>query len=220
MKIISKLPCNRICNDLATWPNTTFAIVSADFGGTRVTSEGVLIGSSLVLTLAGNLFQHGHKTNNISVGVSWDGISEDDISEANCWYVSELHQLSSEYYREDFAIIGIKKDFSEKYGYLGLSSPSIFNKGEYFVYAFDKNKKSSVIPIQNVKIDKNHLIYDLIPTHKPIVGAAIMHKINREDYNLIGMHLGDNQKHNYGLFISEEQIAQVENFRESFRHNL
>jgi hypothetical protein len=211
--MISKLPHNRICNDLSTWPNTTFALVYADFGSTRTVSEGVLVGSHIILTLARNLSQHGQIPNNISVGVSWDGISEDDRSEASCWYVSESYQASSKHYGEDFAIIGVKKDFSKKYGYLGLASPNIFSEEEYFVYAFhNKEKKSAVVPIQNVKVDKNQLIYDLIPTHKPIVGAAIMQRKNREDYNLIGIHMGDNKKYNYGLFISEEQIAKVENF--------
>jgi hypothetical protein len=56
------------------------------------------------------------------------------------------------------------------------------------------------------------LIYDLIPTHKLISGAAILSKDDKSNCYLIGLHQDSNENNNSGFYISNEILVQIKNW--------
>ena len=206
MEMVSRCPSNRIGNGRETWPNTTFALVYSFVNETQRLSEGVLVGPRCVLTLSRNLVASGQPPTRIQVGVSWDGVAEAERSDATARDIPPLRDADT----EEVATIWIEKDFSEKYGYLGLRSFEDLSGEALFVYAFRRGeRKSEVVPICGPRVHGDRLVYDLLPEHEPIAGAAILCRGQTESYDLVGFHLGNDPQHNHALFMTNSRISKI-----------
>lgn len=209
MDIASKEPSRRIGNGLETWPNTTFALVYAFFDETLRLGEGVLVGPKRVVTLARNLLSSGQPPSRLEVGVSWDGVSEAERSAVSAWDIPAVSDAEAD--GEEVATILLEKDFSERYGHLGLTPLNDVTGQALFVYAFRKGeKKSEVVQIHNARIHGDWLLYDLLPGHEPIVGAAIVWRGNADSYALVGLHLFTDRDHHRALFMTPRRISKIQ----------
>lgn len=207
METASKCPSTRIGNGLETWPNTTFALVYAFFDETPRLGEGVLVGPNRVVTLARNLLSSGQPPSRLEVGVSWDGVSEAEKSPVSAW---DLPPVSGDE-GEEVATLLIEQDFSERYGHLGLTPLDDLSGQALFVYAFRKGeRKSEVVQIHHASIHGDRLVYDLLPEHEPIAGAAILCRGNGESYALVGLHLSSGSELNHGLFMTHRRISRIQ----------
>lgn len=207
MEIASKCPSSRIGNGLETWPNTTFALVYAFFDETPRLGEGVLVGPNRVVTLARNLMASGQTPSRLEVGVSWDGVSEAEKSAASAWDIPQVAEPEG----EEVATLLIEKDFSERYGHLGLTPFDDLSGQALFVYAFRKGeRKSEVVQLHNASIHGDRLVYDLLPGHEPIVGAAILCRGAAESYAVVGLHLSTDPDHNHALFMTHRRISKIQ----------
>ncbi|MFM7204621.1 MAG: hypothetical protein ACKO6N_27935 [Myxococcota bacterium] len=209
METASKCPTTRLGNGLETWPNTTFALVYASFDQTLRLGEGVLVGPNSVVTLARNLLSSGQPPSKLEVGVSWDGVSEAEKSAASAWDIPASSDAEAD--GEEIATILIEKDFSERYGYLGLTPFDDLSDQALFVYAFRKGeKKSEVVQLHHASIHGERLVYDLLPGHDPIVGAAILCRGAADSYTLVGLHLSTDRDHHHALFMTRRRIAKIQ----------
>ena len=207
METASKCPTIRIGNGLETWPNTTFALVYAYCDETPRLGEGVLVGPNRVVTLSRNLLATGQPPARLEAGVSWDGVSEAERSAASAWDIPSVSGADA----EDVATLLLEKDFSQRYGYLGLAPLDDLSGDALFVYAFRKGeRKSEVVQVHNAILRGDRLVYDLLPTHEPIVGAAVLRRGEAESYTLVGLHLSSDQDHNHALFMTRRRISQIQ----------
>ena len=206
--LVSRLPLERFQPGAETWPNTTFPLVFAHYDDQKIIGEGVLVGPQTVLTLTRNLHREGAQPSSVEIGVAWDGINQADTSEVSAWALPSDHQAG-----EGLGVIRVKKDFSRKYGHLGLGSVPDLAQEQLFAYAFRKGeRKSEVVPIGNPRVSGDLISYDLLTNHDPIVGAALVRRRPDGGYDLVGLHVETAEGRHQAQFLTEARITWVSDF--------